>query len=850
MTGSIWRKWDLHFHTQSSYDYKNKSITNQEIIDELTNKNISVVAITDHHIIDTRRIKDLQKLAANKVTILPAIEFRSELGGSDSIHFIGIFSENCDIEDIWIKIQSGCRITKADIANAGGDQNIHCDLKETCKLIHDLGGIVSIHAGGKSNTIENITNSLPYKMAMKTEIVLNNIDILELGKQDDQENYINIVFPAIKKRIPMIICSDNHNIKNYEIKQHLWIKAEPTFEGLRQILYEPEFRIHIGENPPINPPIRLNKVSINFPKESKFENEIFCLSGKYEIEFSPNFTCLIGGRGTGKSTILNLIHEKLKPGENLFFKERKIWDSSNKPISINECVSIDNDADEKYIEFLSQNEIEDFAKDNNKLTAAIYNRLVKRDEYGILAKSEETLKEKLEALKTYIVNKRKLGRLNSEFDQINKEIQTANKIVESFTSSEYNSIIAEIKEKTIGLNDINTSLDEYNVLVEDIIDIIDKKEYKKANNLYSEETNRIIKKLEDIVKETEIVDFSTTTLIKENLTKELEDHKEKLRKYLADKGLTIDNLNDITNSTFKINILEEEKKKKKSEIEGLQKRIESFDLLDINKASKFYKEEIEIQIKAIASILATIDNPNVKPITLSLELDENAAMDKVFFDFKLIFEGLISQSNHRGDSILKEILFAIHPKDISEKEKLIEAIKKYPSVSTAKLFLQELLQSNENFEAYKLICYRTFLNYLNFKKIKVFYDGRPIENSSFGQRCTAILIILLLLGNNPIIIDEPEAHLDSYLIANYLVDVIKKTKQNRQIIFATHNANFVINGDAELIHILNIMDDSNLTTYSSTTIENKTTRGVLIGLEGGEEAFLKRENKYQFKKMK
>jgi len=109
-----------------------------------------------------------------------------------------------------------------------------------------------------------------------------------------------------------------------------------------------------------------------------------------------------------------------------------------------------------------------------------------------------------------------------------------------------------------------------------------------------------------------------------------------------------------------------------------------------------------------------------------------------------------------------------------------------------------------------------------------------------------VLVILLLLGNNPIIIDEPEAHLDSYLIANYLVDVIKKSKQNRQIIFATHNANFVVNGDSELIHILNLDDTTGLTKISSTTIENPLTRETLIGLEGGREAFVKRENKYQF----
>ncbi len=58
--GSQWRLWDLHFHTpsSSSYDYKDKSVTNQQLIDGLKNAGISVVAITDHHCIDIERIRE------------------------------------------------------------------------------------------------------------------------------------------------------------------------------------------------------------------------------------------------------------------------------------------------------------------------------------------------------------------------------------------------------------------------------------------------------------------------------------------------------------------------------------------------------------------------------------------------------------------------------------------------------------------------------------------------------------------------------------------------------------------------------------------------------------------------
>lgn len=71
--GSVWRRWDLHFHTPASYDYKNKGITNKQIVDALVAANIRVVAITDHHTIDVPRIRALQELGKDKITILPEL---------------------------------------------------------------------------------------------------------------------------------------------------------------------------------------------------------------------------------------------------------------------------------------------------------------------------------------------------------------------------------------------------------------------------------------------------------------------------------------------------------------------------------------------------------------------------------------------------------------------------------------------------------------------------------------------------------------------------------------------------------------------------------------------------------
>lgn len=234
--GSEWRIWDLHFHTPSSYDYKDKSVTNEDIINILDSNNISVVAITDHHIIDTDRIKKLQELGKEKnIVVLPGIEFCSELGGSEAIHFIGIFPETADLTTIWTKIQGQCRLTPAEV-DKKGQERISCPFRKTCNLITDeLGGIVTIHAGNKSNSIEGIKNNFLVKQELKQELLSTYHPLLEVGKVEDVDIYKSKVFPSIKFSLPIIICSDNHNIKEYKRKENLWIKANTTFDRAKQI---------------------------------------------------------------------------------------------------------------------------------------------------------------------------------------------------------------------------------------------------------------------------------------------------------------------------------------------------------------------------------------------------------------------------------------------------------------------------------------------------------------------------------------------------------------------------------------------------------------------------------------
>ncbi len=308
--GAEWQKWDLHFHTPASYDYKNKSVTDADIIDSLSEHGVSVVAITDHHIMDVERITELQRIGTTQgISVLPGIEFLSDARGSSPVHFIGIFSEDCNLAHIWGQIQNKTSISRI-IGESKGPNEVYCDLNETVTLVHELGGVVTVHSGQKHGSIEVITNSLPHTMAQKTDIA-HSVDIYELGKAEDQDGYRENVFPCIGKILPMVICSDNHNCKDYQLKMNCWIKADPTFEGLKQVVIEPDERIFIGDKPQL-----FERVSKNRTKYIK-ELSITQVDGYDErhgvwfkdvsIPFNSELVAIIGNKGSGKSAIADVI---------------------------------------------------------------------------------------------------------------------------------------------------------------------------------------------------------------------------------------------------------------------------------------------------------------------------------------------------------------------------------------------------------------------------------------------------------------------------------------------------------------------------------------------------------------
>jgi len=117
---------------------------------------------------------------------------------------------------------------------------------------------------------------------------------------------------------------------------------------------------------------------------------------------------------------------------------------------------------------------------------------------------------------------------------------------------------------------------------------------------------------------------------------------------------------------------------------------------------------------------------------------------------------------------------------------------------------------------------------------------RPINQGSQGQRSAALLAFLLAFGEEPIVLDQPEDDLDNHLIYDLIVKQIRENKLRRQLIIVTHNPNVVVNGDAELVHVMEFGSGQCFVKQSGALQEKKVREEICRVMEGGREAFSRR----------
>ncbi len=124
------------------------------------------------------------------------------------------------------------------------------------------------------------------------------------------------------------------------------------------------------------------------------------------------------------------------------------------------------------------------------------------------------------------------------------------------------------------------------------------------------------------------------------------------------------------------------------------------------------------------------------------------------------------------------------------------------------------------------------------------YRGKELKHHSLGQRASALLLyVLSQRQNDVIIIDQPEDDLDNQTIYDDVIKLLREMKPHAQFIFATHNANFPVLGDAEQVHSCEYQDEK--VTVQSGSIDARPVQDAIINImEGGQEAFSRRKEVY------
>lgn len=877
--GSVWRKWDLHIHSNAS----DGSATPQEIIDEAIEKGLSVIALTDHHTV--KNIDAAKQYAIDKgVVVISGIEFRSEYGDK-SVHFIGLFPDSYEEKALDSKALHELILCKLDISEtqvvaAGKKENssltddeafkagmfkVQVDFKKAATLIHEYGGLVSVHNGSKKNGLDeqvrhvgtgprNVKELYDCLGTLKEELMSGYIDICEIRKENDDED-----FYLLKFKKPSIIASDAH-IKSEIGQKYVWIKADPTFDGLKQIIFEPFERVKIQDDEPEQ------KNDYEVIESVQINHQDFAIQ---TIPLNQSLNTIIGGRSSGKSILLGSIAKKVGTSREVKKHnpdyEKYIQDQIVPNMVVAWRDGVENS--QRSIEYFPQSFINNLAAQSKEV-----NKLIEST-----VKNDPEKRSSLEDFSTFCIENKSV---------INQEIAT----------------LFALKEKLVEMKEDLMMMGNKEGVEKQIVKIKDDQRTIKESmgQTVSEEDEKTYKK---IVAEQKTI-FDQEARSKSYITKLGLLKSKKIANAIDDELIGLDNPIKNRISTNYKKLCEQFQKAFAEELDSIisaemeiirngQSRIQEIENDLVYKKCKMHFSQNAAYLEAQKKMQA--EEKKLNEIVV-LEKDIFALETKIDSKQKVILE-LHDSYFSRVSEIVKTLTYTNGDVEITAKPKFkIDDFKallgvrfsqksfdiqnlvnyEYSTNDAFKTFLSQLFKRLVNQEiplkgSYNL--HQVLIDILSENFYEVEYDVVfQQDNLSFmseGKKAFIVLRILLDFNERqcPILIDQPEDDLDNRAIYDELVAYLRTKKKERQIILVTHNPNIVVGGDAEEVIVANQngVNTPNqggikfeyLTGSLENTIPKNATLPLLISqgikqhvcdvLEGGDEAFLKRENKYGIK---
>jgi ABC-type Mn2+/Zn2+ transport system ATPase subunit len=666
---------------------------------------------------------------------------------------------------------------------------------------------------------------------------------------------------------PCIHGSDAHKFDKLckpDKNRFCWIKSDTTFEGLKQILYEPEDRVKIQEDNPETRKSIYSMIKINI-LNSKINDHLAIRESR--INLNQNLIAIIGGKGNGKTALIDLIANCFEDRSNRTCKDKNSFvrriEKEKKDLEV-EISFIGGDVfkkllnEEKFytkskITYLPQGNIEQYSQDRFKLHEKIQEIIF--NNYEVISAGYKDDFYKIQAKIDY--HKRLIKEINIEIFELEEEVKP--EIMAKLES--------EIKLKEGELLDKNNEIQLFiNKICEKSQSIVDElKEKEKRLRIRHSQLNEAKEENQIII--SKVIDAANLNSLINNFNKNI---------LLLNISKTIPSINNEP----QLNALNEIKQLIVDNIRSVMEDITKIDS-EIQKLSGFEKEQAELLGKrdAINSNLEQLKSQSIRLLSKEGKIDllksERELCYLRFIEDKIklksIYEQIISAFSQGKNEILSNIDFKssiyfdnvkfeeygeeifnlkrIHMdeiKDLSEKlNKVvtsngdITSLINFYFISSSKFNDSQLLKkARSNLDIYNWL----FEDYLVLNT-DIFFNDKYMENLSMGQKGTVLLKIFLAEGDHPLFIDQPEENLDNKFVYEALVNAFREAKKKRQIIIATHNANLVVNTDAEQVIVADYLN--NEISYRSGSIEDPMIRDDITALlEGGEEAFRKRERRY------
>ena len=914
--GSEWRIWDLHVHTPLSIE-NNYGCANDEegwnkyitALEQLPS-DIKVLGINDYLFIDgykkVKAYKDSGRLT-NIELLLPVVEFRlAKFCGHKqfkriNFHVIFFFFFPADvIQSQFLNalsshytlsadcaLQWGGVVTKENLEDLGRriiesvpegqKHNYGSPLKEGFNNLNlELSQIITIldnapqYFKGKYLTAIGKTEWDEFKWddtsIAEKKTIINQADIVFTAAESIEKfNSAKVKLQEQNVNSLLLDCSDAHSFSDSSTKDRLgncktWIKADPTFEGLKQILFEPEDRVRICDSKP----------------EYKYDYDVIdrvelnsANTWHQTIYLNQNLNSIIGGRSTGKSTLLASLAAAFNCIDDVDNKEyiNQLRDS------VHVYWRDGQENVDKYIEYFPQNKISKVAEpqETDKLLMDIL--LGKEDVKIEYDRHKSLMASRFSTIQANVALYFEKRRLYSEKKQYIKGI------------GDEKGINIEIKKLEKQRNEYQSKLTDKNEAL--TVYIKDAEEIRKQMMMKS-----LLLKESEILKQHQqdcfVVINNSITL--PDLVTEHSLELSRIIKSATEKANTevqkiiTQILEKNTQSILKIDAQIAEIQSKSEYIEGKQIFEANRTLTDIIKQLDELNKKLALITRETETAQKLYEEfKEIGRNLLSMHISYLDAMNDIAFKMRLQYEDVLLIS----DIILKPTLSnalseCISLRSAAMNELIDNVVKGFNKRTKADIedCLKNLLNKalrNEipfkaGYDAQSFISKILSENWYGLS-LNVEYDGDNLKDMSPGKRSFVVLKLLLDFSDkkSPILIDQPEDNLDNRAIYSDLVKYIRKKKKERQIILVTHNPNIVVGADSEEVIIANQNgknspnDNGIKFQYLCGSLENSKDRindetkpildrcgvreHVCDILEGGKNAFMDREHKYGFNKI-